>query len=72
MQEPAITPDLIAAHGLKPDEYDMILEIIGREPTFTELGIFLGHVERALFLQIVQEMAAHPAHFWPSGDLRPR
>ncbi|NVO55131.1 phosphoribosylformylglycinamidine synthase subunit PurL [Rhodobacteraceae bacterium B1Z28] len=40
MQEPAITQDLIAAHGLKPEEYDMILEIIGREPTFTELGIF--------------------------------
>ncbi|WP_298935707.1 phosphoribosylformylglycinamidine synthase subunit PurL [uncultured Ruegeria sp.] len=40
MLEPAITPDLIAAHGLKPDEYDMILEIIGREPSFTELGIF--------------------------------
>jgi phosphoribosylformylglycinamidine synthase len=40
MTEPAITPELIAAHGLKPDEYDRILEIIGREPTFTELGIF--------------------------------
>ena len=40
MQEPAITPDLIAAHGLKPDEYARILEIVGREPTFTELGIF--------------------------------
>ncbi|SLN47908.1 Phosphoribosylformylglycinamidine synthase 2 [Roseovarius albus] len=40
MQEPAITPDLIEAHGLKPDEYERILEIIGREPTFTELGIF--------------------------------
>ncbi|MEZ5913170.1 MAG: phosphoribosylformylglycinamidine synthase subunit PurL [Paracoccaceae bacterium] len=40
MQEPEITQDLIAAHGLKPDEYDRILEIIGREPTFTELGIF--------------------------------
>ena len=40
MQEPAITPDLIAAHGLKPDEYDMILEIIEREPSFTELGVF--------------------------------
>ncbi|KNG93149.1 phosphoribosylformylglycinamidine synthase subunit PurL [Pseudaestuariivita atlantica] len=40
MQEPAITPDLIEAHGLKPDEYDRILDIIGREPTFTELGIF--------------------------------
>ena len=40
MQEPAITPDLIKAHGLSPDEYDRILEIIDREPTFTELGIF--------------------------------
>ncbi|MEQ8258336.1 MAG: phosphoribosylformylglycinamidine synthase subunit PurL [Roseovarius confluentis] len=40
MQEPAITSELIAAHGLKPDEYDRILEIIGREPSFTELGIF--------------------------------
>ncbi|MGK7652695.1 phosphoribosylformylglycinamidine synthase subunit PurL [Roseovarius sp. B08] len=40
MQEPAITSELIAAHGLKPEEYDRILEIIGREPTFTELGIF--------------------------------
>ncbi len=40
MQEPAITPDLIAAHGLSPDEYDVILGIIDREPTFTELGIF--------------------------------
>ena len=40
MTEPQITPELIAAHGLKPDEYDRILDIIGREPTFTELGIF--------------------------------
>jgi phosphoribosylformylglycinamidine synthase len=40
MTEPAITPDLIDAHGLKPDEYQRILDIIGREPTFTELGIF--------------------------------
>ncbi|MCZ0810772.1 MAG: phosphoribosylformylglycinamidine synthase subunit PurL [Pseudomonadota bacterium] len=40
MQEPDVTPELIEAHGLKPDEYQLILEIIGREPTFTELGIF--------------------------------
>jgi phosphoribosylformylglycinamidine synthase subunit PurL len=40
MQEPKITPDLIASHGLKPDEYQRLLGIIGREPTFTELGIF--------------------------------
>ncbi|MEM1351858.1 MAG: phosphoribosylformylglycinamidine synthase subunit PurL [Pseudomonadota bacterium] len=40
MQEPAITDDLIASHGLSPDEYGRILDIIGRAPTFTELGIF--------------------------------
>ncbi|PVA08304.1 phosphoribosylformylglycinamidine synthase subunit PurL [Thalassorhabdomicrobium marinisediminis] len=40
MQDPAITPDLISAHGLSDTEYDRILDIIGREPTFTELGIF--------------------------------
>ncbi|OUD08785.1 phosphoribosylformylglycinamidine synthase II [Marivivens niveibacter] len=40
MEDPKITEDLIAAHGLKPDEYQSILEIIGREPTFTEMGIF--------------------------------
>ena len=27
-------------HGLKPDEYERILKLIGREPKFTELGIF--------------------------------
>ena len=38
--EPKITPELVAAHGLKPDEYDRMLALIGREPTLTELGIF--------------------------------
>jgi phosphoribosylformylglycinamidine synthase subunit PurL len=38
--EPAITPELIAQHGLKPDEYERILKLIGRTPSFTELGIF--------------------------------
>ncbi|MCP5085857.1 MAG: phosphoribosylformylglycinamidine synthase subunit PurL [Rhodobacteraceae bacterium] len=40
MQEPDITEKLIADHGLKPDEYQRILDLIGREPSFTELGIF--------------------------------
>ncbi|TDE35230.1 phosphoribosylformylglycinamidine synthase subunit PurL [Antarcticimicrobium sediminis] len=40
MQEPKITPDLIKSHGLNSDEYNRILDTIGREPTFTELGIF--------------------------------
>jgi phosphoribosylformylglycinamidine synthase subunit PurL len=35
-----ITPKLIAEHGLTPDEYRRILDLIGREPTLTELGIF--------------------------------
>ena len=35
-----ITPDVIAAHGLKPDEYQRAVALIGREPTLTELGIF--------------------------------
>ncbi len=38
--EPAITPELVAEHGLKPDEYERIVKLIGREPSFTELGIF--------------------------------
>jgi phosphoribosylformylglycinamidine synthase II len=37
---PPISPELIAEHGLKPEEYQRILELIGREPTLTELGIF--------------------------------
>ena len=40
MTEPDITEDLIAAHGIKPDEYANILRILNRAPNFTELGIF--------------------------------
>ena len=37
---PTVTPDLVAEHGLTPAEYDRLLQILGREPSFTELGIF--------------------------------
>ena len=40
MTAPSITPEIVADHGLKPEEYRLILEILGREPSFTELGIF--------------------------------
>ena len=40
MQEPAISEKLIADHGINDEEYARLLEIIGREPTYTELGIF--------------------------------
>ncbi len=36
----SITPDVVAAHGLTPSEYDRIIGLLGREPTLTELGIF--------------------------------
>ncbi len=38
--EPPITPELVVAHGLKPDEYERLVKLIDRAPTFTELGIF--------------------------------
>lgn len=37
---PEITPEIVAEHGLSPAEYDLVLEIMGREPNITELGIF--------------------------------
>jgi len=40
MTEPAITPELVKKHNLTPDEYARVLEILGREPSYTELGIF--------------------------------
>jgi len=40
MTEPAITPELVAKHNLTPDEYQKVLEILGRPPSYTELGIF--------------------------------
>ncbi|MGJ8545169.1 MAG: phosphoribosylformylglycinamidine synthase subunit PurL [Sulfitobacter sp.] len=39
MTEPAITAELIAAHGLSDSEYQTLLDLLGRDPTFTELGI---------------------------------
>jgi phosphoribosylformylglycinamidine synthase len=38
--QPKVTPDIVAAHGLTPEEFEMIKKILGREPNFTELGIF--------------------------------
>ncbi|MBA2127333.1 phosphoribosylformylglycinamidine synthase subunit PurL [Hyphomicrobium methylovorum] len=35
-----ITPEMVAEHGLKPDEYQRLLEILGRTPSICELGIF--------------------------------
>ncbi len=39
-QDPEITPEVIARHGITPEEYELIEKILGRKPNFTELGIF--------------------------------
>ncbi len=38
--DPLVTPELVAEHGLTPEEFERIKKILGREPNFTELGIF--------------------------------
>jgi phosphoribosylformylglycinamidine synthase subunit PurL len=40
MNETKITPEIVAQHGFTPAEYSKVLEIMGREPSMTELGIF--------------------------------
>ena len=35
-----ITPEVVAEHGLSPEEYERVLHALGREPNITELGIF--------------------------------
>ncbi|MFQ5623074.1 MAG: phosphoribosylformylglycinamidine synthase subunit PurL [Paracoccaceae bacterium] len=40
MGEPRITDELVRAHGLNDAEYRQILDLLGRTPSFTELGIF--------------------------------
>ena len=37
--DPVMTAALVAEHGLTPDEYDRLVAMLGREPTFTELGV---------------------------------
>lgn len=40
MIQPKVTPQMVKDHGLSDDEYKMIIKILGREPNYTELGIF--------------------------------
>ncbi|WP_448189494.1 phosphoribosylformylglycinamidine synthase subunit PurL [Azospirillum sp. sgz301742] len=40
LTEAAVTPEIAAEHGLTSEEFQRVLEIMGRAPTLTELGIF--------------------------------
>jgi phosphoribosylformylglycinamidine synthase II len=38
--DPEVTPDVVADHGLSPEEYEAIRAMLGRDASWTELGLF--------------------------------
>ena len=64
--EPKVTLDLALSHGLTSEEYDRIIRRLGREPTFTELGLFsslwsehCAYKHSRVFLRTLAHEAAH-------------
>ena len=51
--EPAITPQIVAEHGLAPDEYQRVLDDHGPHAHHGRARHLLGDVERALLLQVL-------------------
>ena len=39
-KQPQVTAELVVSHGITPDGYQRIIQILGREPNYTELGVF--------------------------------
>ena len=72
MTEPTVNDDLIAAHGITPDEYASIIRILNREPSFTELGIFSAMWNEHCSYKSSKKMASDPANDRPTSHLRPR
>ena len=64
--QPKVTPELVARHGLAPDEYQKILRILGREPNYTELGVFSvmwsEHCSYKSSRQYLKNLPSHGAH----------
>ena len=64
--DPKVTLDLALAHGLTAEEYDRIIRILGREPTYTELGLFsalwsehCAYKHSKVFLRLLPTRAPH-------------
>jgi phosphoribosylformylglycinamidine synthase subunit PurL len=64
--EPKVTPDLAVAHGLTTPEYERVVARLGREPTFTELGLFsalwsehCAYKHSRVFLRLLPTTAPH-------------
>src|SRR4051794_2246534 len=64
--QPKVTPELAARHGLTPDEYQKIVRILGREPNYTELGVFSvmwsEHCSYKSSRQYLKTLPSHGAH----------
>ena len=69
--EPTITPQIVAEHGLAPDEYERLLKILGRDAHHGRARHLLGHVERALLLQVLEGVAEEAADQGAVGDPGP-
>ena len=59
--KPAITPEIVAEHGLKPDEYQRLLDDPRPRAVADRARHLLGDVERALLLQILARLAEDAA-----------
>ncbi|MBI2544074.1 MAG: phosphoribosylformylglycinamidine synthase subunit PurL, partial [Candidatus Rokubacteria bacterium] len=64
--DPKVTLDLALAHGLTAEEYDRIIQLLGREPTYTELGLFsalwsehCAYKHSKVFLRLLPTKAPH-------------
>ena len=64
--DPKVTLDLALAHGLTAEEYDRIIRILGREPAYTELGLFsalwsehCAYKHSKVFLRLLPTKAPH-------------
>ena len=64
--DPKVTLELAQSHGLTAEEYDRIIRRLGREPTFTELGLFsalwsehCAYKHSRVFLRSLPTRAAH-------------
>src|SRR5262245_16741315 len=40
LTQPPVTPEVVASHGLIPEEFRKIVKLLGRDPNHTELGVF--------------------------------
>ena len=65
-----ITPEVVAQHGISPEEYARILDVLGPRAQPHRARHLLGDVERALLVQVLEALAEAAADRSAVGDLR--